>query len=80
VRQYASIWHARLCTAVEYIVRRHSNLSEALVLNKIFKQQFDELEVQASQVEGSKTQQGLGYYVDDELLLSWKVKVKNLFI
>ncbi len=49
----------------------------------MFKQRFDELEAQAIQVEASKTLRhsdmfGSGEYVDKDLLLNWKVKVKNL--
>jgi len=49
-------------------------------LNKIFKQRFEELEEQLSQIEASKFRQsyGGGEYVNDELLLGWKVKVRNL--
>jgi hypothetical protein len=51
-------------------------------LNK-FKQRFEELENQASQVESSKKVDhsemfGSREFVDNELLLSWKVKVRNL--
>jgi hypothetical protein len=51
-------------------------------LNKVFKRRFEELEDQSSQVESSKknhrSEFGSGEYVDNELLLSWKVKVRNL--
>jgi hypothetical protein len=52
-------------------------------LNKVIKRQFEELESQASQIEASKHSYhsemfGSGEYVDDALLLSWKVKVRNL--
>jgi hypothetical protein len=52
-------------------------------LNKVFKRRFEELEDQASQVESSKETHhsemiGSGEFVDNELLLSWKVKVRNL--
>ncbi len=55
----------------------------AFTLNRIFKQRFDELETQAIQVEASKTLRhgemyGSGEFVDNDLLLNWKVKVKNL--
>jgi len=51
-----------------------------LVLNKIFKQRFEELEEQLSQIKASKFRQSYGgsEYVNDELLLGWKVKVRNL--
>lgn len=53
-----------------------------LVLNKVFRRRFEELEEQASQIEASKSlhnnMYGSGEYVNDELLLSWKVKVRNL--
>jgi hypothetical protein len=56
-------------------------------MNKLFKQRFDELEAQAAQIENSKTvvnsNEMLGSFVssefvDNELLLNWKVKVRNL--
>lgn len=51
-------------------------------MNKLFKRRFEELEEQASQLEASTSLRsgmfGYGEYVDDELLLSWKVKVRNL--
>lgn len=52
-------------------------------MNKIFKQRFDELEAQASQVETSKTfsrteMRTVQEFVDNNLLLNWKVKVRNL--
>jgi hypothetical protein len=51
-------------------------------LNNVFKQRFKELEEQASQIEASTSRHsgmyGSGEYVNDELLLSWKVKVRNL--
>jgi Domain of unknown function (DUF4145) len=52
-------------------------------LNKVFKQRFDELEAQAIQVEASRAIHhsemfGSGEYIDDVLLLNWKVKVKHL--
>jgi hypothetical protein len=52
-------------------------------LNKIYKRRFDELEEQAIQVEASKRTQnserfGNSVYIDDNLLLNWKVKTKNL--
>ncbi|MBD2105583.1 DUF4145 domain-containing protein [Nodosilinea sp. FACHB-13] len=49
-------------------------------MNKLFKQRFEELKEQLSQIEASKFRQnyGGGEYVNDELLLSWKVKVRNL--
>lgn len=55
---------------------------EVLILNRIFKRQFEELEKQASQIEASKTYHSntlsSGEYIDDELFLSWNVKVRNL--
>ncbi|KAI9129569.1 DUF4145 domain-containing protein [Acaryochloris sp. CCMEE 5410] len=51
-------------------------------MNKVFQKRFDELEAQIAQVEASKSIQEGGVfgneYVDDDLLLSWIVKVKNL--
>ena len=52
-------------------------------MNKVIKRQFEELESQASQIEASKHSNhsemfGSGEYVDNDLLLSWKVKVRNL--
>jgi hypothetical protein len=52
-------------------------------LNKVFKQRFDELEAQAMQVEASKRMDysemfGSGEYIDSDLFLNWKVKVRNL--
>jgi hypothetical protein len=52
-------------------------------LNKVIARQFEELEEQASQVEASKRvhDNGIfcgGEYVDDDLLLKWKVKVRSL--
>lgn len=52
-------------------------------LSKLFKKRFNELEAQADVVEASKTI-GSGKiskgqeYVDSDLLLNWKVKVRNL--
>jgi Domain of unknown function (DUF4145) len=62
---------------------QHSYFLRLFALNKIFKQRFDELEAQAAQVEASKVAQDSGMYgyqnyVDNDLLLNWKVKVKNL--
>jgi Domain of unknown function (DUF4145) len=53
------------------------------VLNKVIKQQFEELGNQASQVEATKKVSsskifGEREFVDGYLLLSWTVKVKNL--
>jgi hypothetical protein len=52
------------------------------VLYKVFKQRFEELEEQVSQVEASTSRySGMyssGEYINDELLLNWKVKVRNL--
>ena len=52
-------------------------------MNKVIARQFEELEEQASQVEASKRvhDNGIfcgGEYVDDDLLLKWKVKVRSL--
>jgi hypothetical protein len=52
-------------------------------VNKVIARQFEELEEQVSQVEASKTVRhnemlGGGEYVDNDLLLKWKVKVKSL--
>lgn len=52
-------------------------------MNKVIARQFEELEEQVSQVEASKTVRnnemlGGGEYVDNDLLLKWKVKVKSL--
>jgi hypothetical protein len=52
-------------------------------LNKIFKQQFDELEAQAALIEASKEvgrneMFGSYEYVDEGLFLNWTVKVKHL--
>jgi hypothetical protein len=49
------------------------------MLNKLFKQRFDELENQALEVEVSKTVDYNGIaYIDDDLLLNWTVKVRHL--
>ena len=47
-------------------------------MNKVIARQFEELEEQVSQVEASKTVRhnemfGGGEYVDNDLLLKWKV-------
>lgn len=52
-------------------------------MNKVIKRQFEALELQAHQVEASKRAHhgemfGNRVFVDNNLLLSWKVKVKNL--
>ena len=52
-------------------------------MNKVIARQFEELEEQASQVEASKRVQDNGIfcggeYVDKDLLLKWKVKVRSL--
>jgi hypothetical protein len=52
-------------------------------LNKVIARQFKELEEQASQVEASKRAKyneivGSGEYVDNDLLLKWKVKARSL--
>lgn len=52
-------------------------------MNKIFKQRFDELENQAFEVEASRAVDhsgmfGSSEYVDDNLLLNWKIKVRDL--
>ena len=52
-------------------------------MNRLFKRRFAELEEQANQVFASKTYQqsemfGGGEYVDNDLLLNWTVKVRNL--
>ena len=52
-------------------------------MKQVFKRRFEELEGQAAQVESSKKfcQNGMsisGEYVDNNLFLGWKVKVKNL--
>lgn len=52
-------------------------------MNKFFKQRFNELEAQAVKVEASKALYESGMFVDrehvdSELLLNWKVKVRNL--
>ena len=55
-----------------------------MTLKEVFKQRFEELEEQASQLESSKkvlrTERigGTNVVIDSYLLLSWKVKVKNL--
>ncbi len=54
-------------------------------MNKVFKQRFDEIEAQAIQVEASRETHhndmfGSNEYIDDDLLLDWKVKVKNLLL
>ena len=54
-----------------------------MTLKEVFKQRFEELEEQASQLESSKKVLqreiiGTGEFIDSYLLLSWKVKVKNL--
>jgi hypothetical protein len=54
------------------------------ILNKLFRQRFEELEAQAVQVESSKEMRpsalfsGSAEYIDNNLLLNWKVKVRNL--
>ncbi|MEG3436998.1 HEPN domain-containing protein [Pannus brasiliensis CCIBt3594] len=45
-------------------------------MNKIFKQRFDELEIQATKVEVSNSSNGSD--IDYHVLLNWKIKVKNL--
>jgi hypothetical protein len=52
-------------------------------LNKVIARQFEELDKQASKVEASKEVHhnemfGSGEYVDNDLLLKWKVKVRSL--
>jgi hypothetical protein len=52
-------------------------------LNKIFKKRFDELLAQAKQVEDSREMRhgeifSRDEYIDNDLLLNWKVKVKDL--
>ncbi|MBC1193221.1 DUF4145 domain-containing protein [Microcystis aeruginosa BLCCF108] len=53
-------------------------------MKEVFKQRFEELEEQASQLESSKKVLrteiigGTNEVIDSNLLLSWKVKVKNL--
>lgn len=52
-------------------------------MNKLFQQRFNELEAQAVQVEASKVMRhsemfGNAEYIDDNLLLNWKVKVRSL--
>ena len=52
-------------------------------MKQVIKRQLEELESQASQIEASKHSHhsemfGSGEYVDNDLLLSWKVKVRNL--
>jgi len=55
-----------------------------MTLKEVFKQRFEELEEQASQLESSKKVLrteiigGTNEVIDSYLLLSWKVKVKNL--
>ncbi|WP_272079424.1 DUF4145 domain-containing protein [Microcystis aeruginosa] len=55
-----------------------------MTLKEVFKQRFEELEEQASQLESSKKVLrteiigGTNEVIDSNLLLSWKVKVKNL--
>lgn len=55
-----------------------------MTLKEVFKQRFEELEEQASQLESSKKVLrteiigGTNEFIDSSLLLSWKVKVKNL--
>ncbi|NCR82086.1 MAG: hypothetical protein GPI91_19985 [Microcystis aeruginosa K13-10] len=51
--------------------------------NQVFKRRFEELDEQASQLESSKKVLqreiiGTGEFIDSYLLLSWKVKVRNL--
>lgn len=50
------------------------------MLNKGFKKCFDELEDQSMQVEASKAQilGSAEYSIDNDLVLNWRVKVKNL--
>ena len=65
------------------MLTKHWLLFGAFILNKIFKQRFDELDAQAIQVEASRTMQhsemlGSDEFVDNNFLLNWKVKVKNL--
>ena len=55
-----------------------------MTLKEVFKQRFEELEEQASQLESSKKVLrteiigGTNEFIDSYLLLSWKVKVRNL--
>ena len=55
-----------------------------MTLKEVFKQRFEELEEQASQLESSKKVLrteiigGTNEVIDSNLLLSWKVKVRNL--
>lgn len=49
-----------------------------MILDKISKQRFDKLEEDSSQIEASKKLQDNYKWVSEELLLGWKVKVKNL--
>ena len=54
-----------------------------MTLKEFFKRRFEELDEQASQLESSKKVLqreiiGTGEFIDSYLLLSWKVKVKNL--
>ncbi len=56
---------------------------EGAFVNKIFEKQFTELIQQAQRVEETKRRMsdgfsGQGDYVDEEMLLGWRVKVKNL--
>ncbi len=50
------------------------------MLNEIFKKHFDELEDQSTQVEASKAEilGSAEYFIDNDLVLKWRVKVKNL--
>ena len=50
------------------------------MLNKFFKKRFDELEERSMQIEASKAQilGSAEYSIDNDLLLNWRVKVKNL--
>lgn len=50
-------------------------------MNRNFKQRFDELESQSVQVEASrKVNPDNREYIDNDLLVNWKVKVKNLLL
>jgi len=54
-----------------------------MTLKEFFKRRFEELDEQASQLESSKKVLqreiiGTGEFIDSYLLLSWKVKVRNL--
>ncbi len=62
----------------------HPKLNYGVIMNKKLAQRFNELKDQLEAIEQTKHMAegfyGNSTYVDDELLTSWKVKVKNLLV